>query len=112
MGNSNLLFINFFVTLNELSTANAAYHPHKTNLSIFLALTDELDSHHRLQQALSTCNPANGVCAIEWLNEDCLVQTYFAEQLGPTDCPDAPCPPDDLTCSVLNPSTCDDCSSD
>lgn len=55
--------------------------------------------HHTLQITLAKCNPADGICAIEWLNEDCLVQTYFAEQLGPANCPDAPCPPGTLHAS-------------
>lgn len=84
-----------------------AYEHMITTSSNFLASTDEMGMRHRLQTALSTCDPADGVCAINWLSEDCLV---LAEQLGPTNCPDAPCPPGDDTCELLDPSTCgDDC---
>ena len=98
----------------EQSPAKAAYDRRRCNSTDSTTCSDVADTHDRLQSALSKCDPKSGACAIEWLTDECLVQTYFAEQLFPTVCPDSPCPEGDLTCELLvGPSTCTgDCPGD
>ena len=75
----------FSLTQTKQSTAYATHDHRSKHLS--LALSYKLITHYKLQTALFICNSADGVCAIPWLTEDCLVPTYFAEHFEPDELP-------------------------
>ena len=62
---------------------------------------DFADKDDSLQNMLTTCDTDSGYCGVQWVNDYCVVQTYFSDQVFPTNCPDSPCPYGDTTCAAF-----------